>query len=265
MLRLENVTKIFNRGLNPEDVKIALNDISIDIEDGEFVTIIGSNGSGKSTFLNVINGIHLVDKGKILIDNIDVTKMGDYKRSKYIGVVFQDPMQGTSANMSILENLLIASRRTRASTLSWGFSKEKEKSFAAMLSRFNLGLEDRLNQRMGQLSGGQRQAVTLLMATLESPKLLLLDEHTAALDPKTAKTVLELTDTIVKENQLTTIMITHNMRDAIKYGNRLLMFNDGKIVYDVKGEEKKKLTIEDLLKKFDANNAVISDEMLLAK
>lgn len=265
MLRLENVTKIFNRGLNPEDVKIALNDISIDIEDGEFVTIIGSNGSGKSTFLNVINGIHLVDKGKILIDNIDVTKMRDYKRSKYIGVVFQDPMQGTSANMSILENLLIASRRTRASTLSWGFSKEKEKSFAAMLSRFNLGLEDRLNQRMGQLSGGQRQAVTLLMATLESPKLLLLDEHTAALDPKTAKTVLELTDTIVKENQLTTIMITHNMRDAIKYGNRLLMFNDGKIVYDVKGEEKKKLTIEDLLKKFDANNAVISDEMLLAK
>lgn len=265
MLRLENVTKIFNRGLNPEDVKIALNDISIDIEDGEFVTIIGSNGSGKSTFLNVINGIHLVDKGKILIDNIDVTKMRDYKRSKYIGVVFQDPMQGTSANMSILENLLIASRRTRASTLSWGFSKEKEKSFAAMLSRFNLGLEDRLNQRMGQLSGGQRQAVTLLMATLESPKILLLDEHTAALDPKTAKTVLELTDTIVKENQLTTIMITHNMRDAIKYGNRLLMFNDGKIVYDVKGEEKKKLTIEDLLKKFDANNAVISDEMLLAK
>lgn len=246
-------------------MKIALNDISIDIEDGEFVTIIGSNGSGKSTFLNVINGIHLVDKGKILIDNIDVTKMRDYKRSKYIGVVFQDPMQGTSANMSILENLLIASRRTRASTLSWGFSKEKEKSFAAMLSRFNLGLEDRLNQRMGQLSGGQRQAVTLLMATLESPKILLLDEHTAALDPKTAKTVLELTDTIVKENQLTTIMITHNMRDAIKYGNRLLMFNDGKIVYDVKGEEKKKLTIEDLLKKFDANNAVISDEMLLAK
>jgi len=265
MLRLENVTKIFNRGLNPEDVKIALNDISIDIEDGEFVTIIGSNGSGKSTFLNVINGIHLVDKGKILIDNIDVTKMRDYKRSKYIGVVFQDPMQGTSANMSILENLLIASRRTRASTLSWGFSKEKEKSFAAMLSRFNLGLEDRLNQRMGQLSGGQRQAVTLLMATLESPKILLLDEHTAALDPKTAKTVLELTDTIVKENQLTTIMITHNMRDAIKYGNRLLMFNDGKIVYDVKDGEKKKLTIEDLLKKFDANNAVISDEMLLAK
>lgn len=265
MLTVKKVTKIFNKDLNPEDVKVALDDVSLEIETGEFVTVIGGNGSGKSTLLNVITGSVVPDTGTITIDGIEVTHLKDFKRAKYIGIVFQDPMLGTAANMSLIENLLLASRRDKPQGLKWGFSKEKSEEFKEKLKALKLGLEQRLNHKIGLLSGGQRQAVTLLMATLSKPKLLLLDEHTAALDPKTAKTVLELTNEIVTQNQLTTVMITHNMRDAIKFGNRLIMLNNGKIVFDVKGEEKKILTIEELLKKFDNTDIELTDQMLLAK
>lgn len=265
MVKIEHVTKLFNKNLNPEDLRVALDDVTLEIEDGEFVTVIGGNGSGKSTLLNVITGNHLVDHGKISIDGVDVTNMSEHIRAKYIGIVFQDPMQGTAANMSIIENLSIAHMRDKRKTLKWGFKKQNISLYQEKLATLNLGLEHRLTQKIGLLSGGQRQAVTLLMASLESPKVLLLDEHTAALDPKTAKIVLELTDKIVRENKLTTLMITHNMKDAIKYGNRLLMLHNGKIIFDVKGEEKKNLTIEQLLKKFDQNSEDgISDSLLLS-
>lgn len=263
MLRVENVTKIFNKTMNKEDLKVALDNVSLKINNGDFVTVIGGNGSGKSTLLNVISGLHSVDNGKIYIDNEDVTDLKEHKRAKYIGIVFQDPLQGTAANMSVIENLLVAARRAKKKTLRWGFSKTMNDDFVNKLKALDLGLENRLNQKIGLLSGGQRQAITLLMATLDKPKLLLLDEHTAALDPKTAKTVLELTEKIVKENALTTIMITHNMRDALRYGNRILMLNNGKVVLDASGEEKSKLTIEDLLKKFDEANMELNDQMLL--
>ena len=251
MLKIENITKEFNLTGAIEDRRIALNNISLDIHDGDFVTIIGGNGSGKSTLMNVIAGVFPPDSGNVYIDGENVTKLTEYKRAKYLGRVFQDPNVGTAPNMSIEENMELATRRDQKKTLRWGFRKEHRDKFIKSLASLNLGLETRLSQKVGLLSGGQRQAVTLLMATFKRPKVLLLDEHTAALDPKTARKVLELTDTIVHDQHLTTIMITHNMRDALKYGNRLIMLHHGQIIFDVKGEEKNKLTPEDLLKKFD--------------
>ena len=328
MLELRNVTKTFNRSGNKEDLRVALDNITLQIESGEFVTIIGGNGSGKSTTMNIITGQTKPDSGQVLLNNVDVTRMNEHQRAAYFGHVFQDPMVGTSGDMSVLENLEIAYNRGRKhSPFIWGFKKSHKDDFIRELKRFDLGLETRLSQKVGVMSGGQRQALTLLMATMrnkpthkmvkkdyikfsEKPaevakkefedvynpalieyknkkasirkdsslskvdkknqldiayqefdkkvrqfdltkQILLLDEHTAALDPKTAKKVLELTDKIVKENQMTTLMVTHNMKDAITYGNRLIMFHLGHIILDVKGEEKQKLTVEELLKKFD--------------
>lgn len=265
MLKIENLTKIFNKELGVEEQKIALDNISLEINDGDFVTIIGGNGSGKSTLMNMISGEYEPDSGTIFIDGEDVTNLSDYKRAKYLGRVFQDPRIGTATSMSLLENLEIAYRRGDKKKLKWGFNKDYEDMFKEALAKLNLGLENRLNQKIGLFSGGQRQAVTLLMATLKTPKLLLLDEHTAALDPKTAKIVLDITDQVVTENKLTTLMITHNMKDAIKYGNRLIMLNNGHIVLDIKGEEKQKLTVQDLLLKFEQNPDIeLNDKMLLS-
>ena len=328
MLELRNVTKTFNLTGNKEDLRVALDHINLQIESGEFVTIIGGNGSGKSTTINVVSGALKPDSGQVLLNNVDVTKMNENQRAAYFGHVFQDPMVGTAGEMSVIENLEIAYRRGRKhSPFLWGFRKSHKEEFIRELKRFDLGLEDRLNQKVGVMSGGQRQALTLLMATMRNKpthkqvkkdyvtfsekdhevakkefedvynpalkaykenkqrikkdkslskaerkeallnayeefdravrqfdltkQILLLDEHTAALDPKTAKKVLDLTDKIVKENQMTTLMVTHNMKDAITYGNRLIMFYGGHIIYDVRGEEKSKLTVEDLLKRFD--------------
>lgn len=264
MLEIKNLTKIFNKEEGIENQKIALNNVSLTIEDGDFITVIGGNGSGKSTLMNMISGVYEPDEGTIHIDGIDVTKMTEDKRAEYLGRVFQDPLMGTCANMSIIENMEIASRRGTKATLRWGFKKANVEIFKKELSRLNLGLENRLETKVGLLSGGQRQAVTLLMATLKKPKLLLLDEHTAALDPKTAKKVLELTNEIVNQNSITTFMVTHNMKDALKYGNRLIMLSEGKIIVDVKGKEKESLTIEDLLKRFENNDIEISDKLLLS-
>ena len=328
MLELKNVTKSFNLTGNKEDLRVALDHINLQIESGEFVTIIGGNGSGKSTTINILTGVVKPDSGQVLLNDVDVSNMNEHQRSSYFGHVFQDPMMGTAGEMSVLENLEIAYRRGRKhSPFLWGFRKSHKEEFIRELKRFDLGLEDRLNQKVGVMSGGQRQALTLLMATIRNKpthkvvkrdyirfsekdheeakkefedaynealkeykikkaeiakdkslsfkekrekrieayetfdrairrfdltkQILLLDEHTAALDPKTAKKVLELTDKIVKENQMTTLMVTHNMKDAITYGNRLIMFHLGHIIFDVKGEEKQKLTVEDLLRKFD--------------
>ena len=328
MLELRNVTKSFNLTGAKEDLRIALDHINLQIESGEFVTIIGGNGSGKSTTMNIITGLIKPDSGKVLLNNVDVTNMNEHQRASYFGHVFQDPMMGTCGDMSVVENLEIAYRRGRKhSPFAWGFKKSHREEFIRELKRFDLGLEDRLNQKVGVMSGGQRQALTLLMATIRNKpthkmvkrdyikfseknpevankefetiynaafekykkekssikanktlsrqerrdqlkdaynafdkeirqfdltkQILLLDEHTAALDPKTARKVLNLTDKIVKENQMTTLMITHNMKDAITYGDRLIMFHTGHIIFDVRGEEKKKLTVEDLLAKFD--------------
>ena len=328
MLELRNVTKTFNLTGNKEDLRVALDHINLQIEGGEFVTIIGGNGSGKSTTINIVSGALKPDSGQVLLNNVDVTKMNENQRAAYFGHVFQDPMVGTAGDMSVIENLEIAYRRGRKhSPFLWGFKKSHKEIFIRELKRFGLGLEDRLNQMVGVMSGGQRQALTLLMATMRNKpthkqvkkdyitfsekdhevarkefedvynpalkaykekkvnikkdkslskeerrnqlaeayqefdnavrkfdltkQILLLDEHTAALDPKTAKKVLDLTDKIVKENQMTTLMVTHNMKDAITYGNRLIMFYGGHIIYDVRGEEKAKLTVEDLLKRFD--------------
>jgi putative ABC transport system ATP-binding protein len=259
MLKLENGLKIFNLTGHEEDQRIAMDHLNLEIEEGEWVTIIGGNGSGKSTLMNVISGVHQLDSGSIYIDGEDVTKLPEHKRAKYLGRVFQDPNMGTAGMISIEENMSIASRRMRKNTLKWGFHKDERKKYYEMIKSLNLGLEDRLLQKVGLLSGGQRQAITLLMATLETPKILLLDEHTAALDPKTARIVLEITEKIVTENKLTTLMITHNMRDAIKYGDRLIMMYGGKIIYDVKGEEKKKLTVEFLLNKFEEMDKLTFD------
>lgn len=265
MLKIKNVTKIFNLDQPVENQKVALNNISLEIQKGEFVTVIGGNGSGKSTLMNMICGVHKPDTGEIIINGENVTKTSENKRAKLIGRVFQDPNMGTAGNMSILENMEIATRRNRPKSLNWGFKKKNEVLFKEKLATLNLGLEDRINQKIGLLSGGQRQAITLLMASLAEPKILLLDEHTAALDPKTAKTVLEVTEKIVEENNITTIMITHNMRDAIKYGNRLIMLSSGKIVLDVKGEEKQNLTIDKLVKMFENSDVELTDSMLLSK
>ena len=328
MLELRNVTKTFNLTGNKEDLRVALDNITLQIESGEFVTVIGGNGSGKSTTMNIITGSLKPDSGQVLLNEVDVTKMNEHQRAAYFGHVFQDPMVGTCGDMSVLENLEIAYRRGRKhSPFLWGFKKSHKEEFIRELKRFDLGLEDRLDQKVGVMSGGQRQALTLLMATMRNKpthrmvkrdyikfsekdhdlakqefeeaykkasleyknkkalikkdkslsrenrkqklyeayqdfdreirqfdltkQILLLDEHTAALDPKTAKKVLELTDKIVHDNQMTTLMITHNMKDAITYGNRLIMFHLGHIIYDVRGEEKAKLTVEDLLKRFD--------------
>ena len=342
MLELKNVTKTFNLTGNKEDLRVALDHVNLQIESGEFVTIIGSNGSGKSTTINIITGVLKPDEGQVLLNEVDVTNIKEYQRAAYFGHVFQDPMVGTAGDMSVLENLEIAYRRGRRhSPLAWGFKKSHKDEFIRELRRFDLGLEDRLNQKVGVMSGGQRQALTLLMATIRNKpthrtvkrdyirfsekdptvaekefddvykpalaeykamkkairadkslshkekkakiedaydafdkkvrvfdltkQILLLDEHTAALDPKTAKKVLELTDKIVKENQMTTLMITHNMQDAITYGNRLIMFHQGHIIFDVKGEEKQKLTVEKLLEKFNTAGELPPDSAILAK
>ena len=250
MLEIKNVTKVFNPGTVNE--KLALDNFSLTLEDGDFVTVIGGNGAGKSTMMNAIAGVWPVDEGKIIIDGVDVTKLPEHKRAKYLGRVFQDPMTGTAATMGIEENLALAKRRGHGRTLRAGISKKEREEYKELLKILGLGLEERLTSKVGLLSGGQRQALTLLMATLQKPKLLLLDEHMAALDPKTAAKVLETTELIVNRDHLTTLMITHNMRDAISHGNRLIMLNEGKVILDIKGEEKKKLTVEDLLHKFEA-------------
>lgn len=265
MLELIDVKKTFNLGTINE--KRALTGVSITLEDGDFVTIIGGNGAGKSTTLNAIAGVWPIDEGAILINGQNVTGLPEHKRAKYLGRVFQDPMTGTAATMEIQENLALAARRGKSRGLGWGVTGKERAEYHELLKTLELGLEDRMSTKVGLLSGGQRQALTLLMATLKKPEILLLDEHTAALDPKTAAKVLDLSDRIIAENHLTAMMVTHNMADAIKHGNRLIMMNDGKIIYDVKGEEKKKLTVEDLLKKFEevSGTKLNNDRMLLAK
>ncbi len=263
MLELKNIHKTFNPGTINE--KIALNGVDLKLDEGDFVTVIGGNGAGKSTMLNAIAGVWPVDEGSIIIDGADVTGLPDYKRAKLIGRVFQDPMTGTAATMQIEENLAIANRRGLRRGLKWQVSSGEREQFKQKLKVLNLGLEDRLTSKVGLLSGGQRQALTLLMATLQRPKILLLDEHTAALDPKTAEKVLDATDTIVNSQKLTTLMVTHNMKDAIIHGNRLIMMNAGRIVLDIKGEEKKRLTVEDLLHQFErvSGQEFASDKALL--
>ena len=263
MLELKNITKIFNADTVNE--KIALNDVSLTLNDGDFVTVIGGNGAGKSTLLNAIAGTYPVDDGQVIIDGNDITHLPEYKRAKFIGRVFQDPMIGTAADMWIEENMALALNRGKRRGFSWSISEAERKQFKAMLERLDLGLEERLSSKVGLLSGGQRQAITLLMASMNSPKLLLLDEHTAALDPKTAAKVLSITRELVAENQLTTLMITHNMQDAIDNGNRLIMMNAGKIILDISGEEKKKLTVETLLQAFKetSGSTFASDRALL--
>ncbi len=248
VLELKNITKTFNPGTVNE--KVALKNLNLLLNDGDFVTVIGGNGAGKSTMLNAIAGVWRPDEGQILIDGMDVTGMVEYKRAKFLGRVFQDPMLGTAADMEIAENLALAKRRGQSRGLGWGIRKAEREEYKEMLSELGLGLEQRLTSKVGLLSGGQRQAVTLLMATLNRPKLLLLDEHTAALDPATAAKVMALTDRIIEGESLTALMVTHNMQDAIMHGNRLIMMHDGGIIFDISGEEKKKLTIEDLLEKF---------------
>ncbi|MGN0514771.1 MAG: ABC transporter ATP-binding protein [Lachnospiraceae bacterium] len=264
MLEIKDIYKTFNPGTQNE--KRALNGVSLTLNDGDFVTVIGGNGAGKSTTLNAIAGVWPVDEGKILIDGVDVTRLSEYKRAKYLGRVFQDPMTGTAATMSIVENMAIAARRGKKRGLGWGVTKSEREQYMEMLKKIDLGLEDRLTSKVGLLSGGQRQALTLLMATIQKPKLLLLDEHTAALDPKTAKKVLELTDEVIREHNLTALMITHNMKDAIAYGNRLIMMHEGRIIYDVAGEEKKNLHVSDLLAKFGqaSGGEFANDRMMLS-
>ena len=264
MLKLENVWKTFNPGTINE--KVALQCLNLTMEEGDFVTVIGGNGAGKSTMLNAVAGVFGVDSGKILIDGVDVTNLPEYKRSKYIGRVFQDPMMGTAATMQIEENLALAARRGQSRTLRSGITRTERESYREQLKILGLGLENRMTAKVGLLSGGQRQALTLLMATLQKPKLLLLDEHTAALDPKTAAKVLDATQRIVEKDHLTTLMITHNMRDAIAYGNRLIMMYDDHVVVDVSGEEKKNLTVEHLLSLFSqaSGSDEVDDKMVLS-
>ena len=261
MLEVKNIYKTFNPGTVNE--KHALNGVSLKLKEGDFVTVIGSNGAGKSTLLNAIAGLWMIDSGSICIDGNDITRLPDYKRARYIGRVFQDPMQGSAATMQIEENMALAARRGKKRTLRKGICQSEREKYREMLKELNLCLEERLTSKVGLLSGGQRQALTLLMATMEKPRLLLLDEHTAALDPKTAAKVLELTEKLVNENHLTTFMVTHNMRDALKYGNRLIMMCDGKIIFDVEGEEKKKLEVKDLLEKFNTAGGIVPDSMML--
>lgn len=265
MLKLTNVRKTFNKGTVNE--KKALNGLNLHLESGDFVTIIGGNGAGKSTMLNMIAGVYPIDSGKIEIAGVNVSRQPEYKRAKYIGRVFQDPMRGTAAGMEIQENLALALRRGQVRGLKWGIKSQEKEFYHGMLSKLGLGLQTRMGSKVGLLSGGQRQALTLLMATLEKPKVLLLDEHTAALDPKTAKKVLELTAEFVAEQKLTAMMVTHNMKDAIQIGNRLIMMHEGRIIYDIAGEEKKNLKVDDLLRKFEeaSGEEFANDRMILAK
>ena len=264
MLEIKEIYKTFNKGTVNE--KHALNGVNLTLNEGDFCTVIGGNGAGKSTTLNAIAGVWPVDSGAIIIDGKDVSGLSEHKRAPYLGRVFQDPMTGTVADMEIIENLALAARRGKRRGLSWGVKAKEREKYRELLAEFELGLEDRMSSKVGLLSGGQRQAITLLMATLQKPKLLLLDEHTAALDPKTASKVLELSDKIIKENNLTALMVTHNMKDAIVHGNRLIMMNNGKVILDISGEEKKKLTVDELLKKFEmvSNSKLENDRMLLS-
>ena len=259
MLKLTNITKTFNPGTITE--KKALRGIDLTLEDGDFVTVIGGNGAGKSTLLNLIAGVHYTDTGSIELDGMNLTHKPEYYRARFLGRVFQDPMMGTAANMGIEENLAMAYRRGKRRGLKWHIKSSEKDIYKNQLKLLDLGLENRMTAKVGLLSGGQRQALTLLMSCLQKPKLLLLDEHTAALDPKTAAKVLELTEEFVNRDHLKTFMVTHNMKDAIRYGNRLIMMMDGKIVFDVRGEEKKNLTVEDLLEKF-STSGVVSDKLL---
>jgi putative ABC transport system ATP-binding protein len=264
MLDLNNVCKTFNAGTVNE--KKALDSVELHLQEGDFVTMIGSNGAGKSTLLNAVAGTWPVDSGSIVIDGHDVTGLPDYKRASLLGRVFQDPMTGTAADMMIEENLALAARRGKKRGLRWQITPAEREEFHERLKSLGLGLEDRMGAKVGLLSGGQRQALTLLMATLQRPKLLLLDEHTAALDPTTAAKVLELSEAVIAENHLTALMVTHNMKDAIKHGNRLIMMNDGKIILDVSGEEKARLTKADLLQKFSelSGSTLENDRVLLS-
>jgi putative ABC transport system ATP-binding protein len=264
MLTIENLRKTFNPGTINE--KVALNGVELVLEDGDFVTVIGGNGAGKSTMLNAVAGVWPVDSGRICIGGDDVTKLSEYKRAQYLGRVFQDPMTGTATTMSIEENMAIAARRGQGRGLGWGITKKERDEYREMLKTLDLGLEDRLSSKVGLLSGGQRQAITLLMASIKKPKLLLLDEHTAALDPKTAAKVLEISDKIVSEHHLTAMMVTHNMKDAIAHGNRLIMMHEGRVILDIHGDDKKKLTVEDLLHQFErvSGEEFTSDKALLS-
>lgn len=264
MLQIMNVEKTFNKGTINE--KKALSGLNLTMKEGDFITVIGGNGAGKSTMLNMIAGVYPIDAGTILLDNINISRWPEHKSAKFMGRVFQDPMRGTAAGMEIEENLALAYRRGEARGLKWGIASSEKEFYHEKLKTLGLGLEERMSSKVGLLSGGQRQALTLLMATLKQPKLLLLDEHTAALDPKTAKTVLELTEKIIDENHLTALMVTHNMKDAIRLGNRLIMMHEGHIIYDVAGEEKKNLHVSDLLKKFEeaSGGEFANDRMMLS-
>ena len=263
MLEIKNLVKIFNKGTINE--RTALNGVNLTLNDGDFVTVIGGNGAGKSTILNAVAGVWPVDAGSIVLNGHDITGLPEYKRAQYIGRVFQDPMMGTAATMQIEENLALAKRRGQARGLKAGITAAERAEYKELLKSLDLGLEDRLTSKVGLLSGGQRQAVTLLMASLKKPDLLLLDEHTAALDPKTAKKVLEISEQIIKEHSLTALMVTHNMKDAIAHGNRLIMMSEGRIIYDVSGEEKKNLRVSDLLQKFEeAGSDEVNDAMVLS-
>ena len=264
MLDISNVTKTFNAKTVNE--RVALNNISLQLKDEDFVTVIGGNGAGKSTLLNAIAGVWPVDSGNIVVDGTDLSGIPEYKRAALLGRVFQDPMMGTAGTMQIEENLALAARRGKKRTLKPGITKEERALFRDRLAELGLGLENRMTAKVGLLSGGQRQALTLLMATLNKPKLLLLDEHTAALDPRTAAKVLELSEKIIRENRLMTLMVTHNMKDAIRYGNRLIMMNEGRVILDISGEEKKQLTIELLMDVFAkaSGESFVNDRMLLS-
>ena len=264
MLEIQNIYKTFNRGTINE--KKALDGVNLNLNPGDFVTIIGGNGAGKSTTLNAIAGTWLVDEGKIIVDGTDITRLPEHKRAVYLGRVFQDPMTGTAATMSIEENMAIASRRGEHRGLGWGITRKEREEYKRQLKTLDLGLEDRLSSKVGLLSGGQRQAITLLMAAAKKPKLLLLDEHTAALDPKAAAKVLAISDKIIEEHNLTAMMVTHNMKDAIAHGNRLVMMHEGRIIYDVSGEEKKRLHVSDLLNKFEevSGGEFANDRMMLS-
>ena len=262
ILDLKDICKTFNRGSVNE--KVALKNLSLTVNEGDFITVIGGNGAGKSTLMNAICGTFPVDSGRIILGGADVTRLPEYKRAKYLGRVFQDPMMGTSPNMEIEENLALAYRRGKVRSLMPGITRKEREFYREQLSRLGLGLENRMTVKVGLLSGGQRQSLTLLMATLKKPELLLLDEHTAALDPKTAAKVLGFTEEIAAENNLTTVMITHNMMDAIRCGNRLIMMQEGRVIYDVCGEEKKALKVEDLLQRFRESGGEINDRMVLS-
>lgn len=264
MLNINNVYKTFNT--NTMNEKKVLKGLELQMKPGDFITVIGGNGAGKSTMLNMVAGVHVPDSGSIHLDGINITKLAEHERAKYLGRVFQDPMLGTASDMEIQENLALAYRRGKRRGFSWGIKKEEKELYADLLKPLELGLETRLSSKVGLLSGGQRQALTLLMATLKKPKLLLLDEHTAALDPKTAKRVLEITEQIVMEHALTTLMVTHNMKNAIEYGNRLIMMYEGKVIFDIDGEEKKKLQVKDLLAKFEiaSGEEFANDRMILS-